>query len=92
MKNIKDIVIGLFAVIGFTAIVTGFTKDEVNGINQEIQQAPSILASPQSHVWEVIPVGMQAGFLLNKETGELKALNWKTGWNGVKMSDAELDN
>jgi len=32
------------------------------------------------------------GFLLNKETGELKALNWKTGWNGVKMSDAELDN
>ena len=34
----------------------------------------------------------QAGFLLNKETGELKALNWKTGWNGVKMSDAELDN
>jgi len=29
----------------------------------------------------------QAGFLLNKETGELKALNWKTGWNGVKMSD-----
>jgi hypothetical protein len=30
MKNIKDIVIGIFAVIGFAAIVTGFTKDVVN--------------------------------------------------------------
>ena len=88
MKNIKDIVIGIFAVIGFTAIETGFTNEK-----EEVEiQSPSILASPQSHVWEVIPVGMQAGFLLNKETGELKALNWKTGWNGVKMSDAELDN
>ena len=27
MKNIKDIVIGIFAVIGFAAIVTGFTNE-----------------------------------------------------------------
>ena len=38
MKNIKDIVIGIFAVIGFGAIVTGFTN--------EAQQ------TPESHVWE----------------------------------------
>jgi len=31
MKNIKDIVIGIFALIGFTAIVTGFTTES----NQE---------------------------------------------------------
>ena len=27
MKNIKDIVIGIFSVIGFAAIVTGFTNE-----------------------------------------------------------------
>ncbi len=27
MKNIKDIVIGIFAIIGFSAIVTGFTEE-----------------------------------------------------------------
>ena len=27
MKNIKDIVIGIFAVVGFAAIVTGFTNE-----------------------------------------------------------------
>jgi hypothetical protein len=51
MKNIKDIVIGIFAVIGFAAIVTGFTKDVVNWIDQEIQQDPSV---PDSRVWEGI--------------------------------------
>ena len=31
MKNIKDVIIGVFAVIGFAAIVTGFTNGvEVN--------------------------------------------------------------
>ena len=51
MNNIKDIVIGIFAVIGFAAIVTGFTKDVVNWIDQEIQQDPSV---PDSRVWEGI--------------------------------------
>ena len=27
MNNIKDIIIGIFAVIGFVAIVTGFTNE-----------------------------------------------------------------
>ena len=31
MKNIKELIIGVFAVIGFAAIVTGFTNEvEVN--------------------------------------------------------------
>ena len=86
MKNIKETIIGVFAVIGFLAIVSGFTT----GIKDEVEiQSSSILASPQSHVWEVVPVGMQAGFLLNKETGDLKLINWKTGWNGAKMTDPE---
>ena len=88
MKNIKDITISIFAVIGFVAIITGFTKNDSDGTVQE----SSILASPESHVWEVYPVGMQAGFLLNKKTGELKALNWKTGWNNVKVYKPEMAN
>lgn len=30
MKNIKDITISIFAVIGFVAIITGFTLDNTN--------------------------------------------------------------
>ena len=41
MKNIKDIVIGIFAVIGFAAIVTGFTN-ETNDPQY-----------PEAHVWEM---------------------------------------
>ena len=58
MKNIKNIVIGIFAVIGFGAIVTGFTN--------EAQQ------TTESHVWDIKTTGSgdTTGFLLNKETGE----------------------
>ena len=71
MKNIKDIVIGLFAVIGFTAIVTGFT-------NEAEQQV--IHTSPESHVWDHIvtgEVGLNGGLkahLYNKKTGEVKTI------------------
>tara|TARA_R110002096_G_C14645338_1_gene725942 strand:+ start:4457 stop:4696 length:240 start_codon:yes stop_codon:yes gene_type:complete len=64
MKNIKDIVIGIFAVVGFAAIVTGFT-------NEAVQEH----TVPESHVWGFSvnggnnpPVG---GYLFNKQTGEL---------------------
>ena len=42
--QIKDIVIGIFAVIGFTAVVMGFTNET------EPQQTHS---TPESHVWEM---------------------------------------
>ena len=57
MKNIKDIVIGIFAVIGFAAIVTGFTN--------EAEQEHTV---SESHVW----VLNNKGYLLNKQTGEVK--------------------
>ena len=62
MKNIKDIVIGLFAVIGFTAIITGFT-------NEAEQQV--IHTSPESHVWELTNVDGRA-YAINKTTGEVR--------------------
>lgn len=59
MKNIKDIVIGIFAVIGFGAVVTGFT-------NKAVQEH----SVPESHVWEV-KVFSGGGYLYNKQTSEV---------------------
>ena len=66
MKNIKDIVIGIFAVIGFTAIVTGFTN--------EAGQEPTF-GTPESHVWEVFTPEGSTAWLLNKQTGEIIGLD-----------------
>jgi len=74
MKNIKDVIIGVFAVIGFAAIVTGFTsiKDE------ETQQNPTILTSPESHIWEFSDLEEGRGtaksaiYIINKKTGEVR--------------------
>ena len=61
MKNIKNIVIGIFAVVGFAAIVTGFTNEAV--------QEHSV---PESHVWEMVVVSNAVSFLYNKQTGEVR--------------------
>ena len=63
MKNIKNIVIGIFAVIGFAAIVTGFTNESV--------QEPTF-GTPESHVWEMVGVNSAVSFLYNKQTGEVR--------------------
>ena len=68
MKNIKDIIIGVFAVIGFAAIVTGFTN--------EAEQEHTV---PESHVWEgIIEANDGIMHLYNKKTGEVRkyALGW----------------
>ena len=87
MKNIKDIVIGIFAVIGFTAIVTGFT-------NEAVQEH----TSPESHVWEHIITdsgvtlnGGHKAHLYNKKTGEVKTIvsyNQKKGGIVTYTTDA----
>ena len=66
MKNIKDIVIGIFAVIGFAAIVTGFT-------NESVQEH----TLTESHVWEGYAAGGSEGrfFTLNKITGEIRQMD-----------------
>ena len=61
MKNIKNIVIGIFAVIGFAAIVTGFT-------NESVQEH----TVPESHVWEMVGASSDVSFLYNKQTGEVR--------------------
>ena len=62
MKNIKDIVIGIFAVVGFAAILTGFT-------NEAVQEH----TVPESHVWELKATNTaQWMYAINKVTGEVK--------------------
>lgn len=70
--QIKDIVIGIFAVIGFTAVVMGFTNQT------EPQQVT--YGTPESHVWEFhlsdvssYEFGARSqAFAINKVTGEVR--------------------
>ena len=62
MKNIKDITILIFAIIGFYAILTGFTKEEQ-------------ITTPESHIWEfhmTSESNSTRAFSINKLTGEVR--------------------
>ncbi len=75
--QIKDIVIGIFAVIGFTAVVMGFTNQS------EPQQT---YGTPESHEWGLVVSETDTdAFLYNKKTGETWGLrrtgssqNWRS--------------
>lgn len=72
MKNIKDITISIFALIGFLVIITGFTNENENSV----QQSSSILATPESHVWHIAEFSNGSyTYMYNKETGELRVLS-----------------
>ena len=65
MKNIKETIIGVFAVIGFVVIASGFTT------NNEAQQPT--YGTPESHVWELKATNTaQWMYAINKVTGEVK--------------------
>ena len=66
MKNIKDITLSIFAIIGFLTILSSF--------NNQTQQTHSTV--PESHVWE-LNVGANGNgegraYLYNKITGEVR--------------------
>ena len=42
MKNIKDIIIGVFAVIGFAAIVTGFTNEAIQSNKIDVENKSTV--------------------------------------------------
>jgi len=65
-SQIKDIVIGIFAVIGFSAIVMGF--------NNPAEPQQVTYATPESHVWEVWGLDNDF-FMYNKVTGVVRKLN-----------------
>lgn len=67
MKNIKDITISIFAIIGFVFILSSFTNQS------EVQETHS---TPESHVWELVVGAYGNGegraYLYNKVTGEVR--------------------
>ena len=76
MKNIKDITISIFAIIGFVAIISGFT-------NQAEQSTQPTYGTPESHVWELQTDNSYA-YVLNKQTGEVRKY-FKLQKFGIKM-------
>ena len=67
MKNIKDITLSIFAIIGFISIITAF--------NTQPQQETH--GTPESHVWE-LHLGTfttHPTFAINKVTGEVRKYN-----------------
>ena len=86
-SQIKDIVIGIFAVIGFTAIVMGF--------NNPAEPQQVTYATPESHVWEFhlsdgsSSAGANNAFAINKVTGEVRKYN--TYYSGIEGKDADYN-
>jgi hypothetical protein len=69
MKNIKDITLSIFAVIGFVALLSSFTQ-EVVYTEKQISNG-----TPESHVWELIVAKHSSDdrvYGLNKVTGEVR--------------------
>ena len=83
-SQIKDIVIGIFAVIGFTAIVMGF--------NNPAEPQQVTYATPESHVWEFhlndisqYQFGTRAqAFAINKVTGEVRKYETEFSYVGKR--------
>ena len=70
MKNIKDITLSIFAIIGFVALLSSFTQ-EVVYTEKQISNG-----TPESHEWEAIAVDKGTNreelYMYNKVTGETK--------------------
>ena len=71
MKNIKDITLLAFAVIGFYTIITAFSSTESNQPQQVVN------GTPESHVWELVMGGSTnpRAYSINKVTGEVRKYN-----------------
>ena len=88
MKNIKDISLSIFAVIGFVAILSSFTQ-EVVYTEKQISNG-----TPESHVWSFhMNDGTEAGksfaFAINKKTGEVRKYETNFVWFGKQGSFGE---
>lgn len=79
MKNIKNIVIGISAVIGFTAILTGFTNEETSTVQQYEFDIITVIES-------VVPKGLGRSRMLAKT----EIVDYKPSTT-VRMEDGEKD-
>jgi hypothetical protein len=73
MKNIKDITLSIFAVIGFVAILSSFTQ-EVIYTEKQISNG-----TPESHQWKATEITSGgATYIYNTVTGEVYYLKGGT--------------
>ena len=79
MKNIKNIVIAISAVIGFTAILTGFTNEETSTVKQYEFEIVTVVES-------VVPKGLGRSRMLAKT----EIVDYKPSTT-VRMEDGEKD-
>ena len=79
MKNIKNIVIGISAVIGFTAIITGFTNEETSTVQQYEFEIVTVVES-------VVPKGLGRSRMLAKT----EIVDYKPS-TAFRMEDGEKD-
>jgi len=80
MKNIKDITISIFAIIGFAFLLSSFTP---NGAEETEQQ---VYGTPESHVWAMHNDGESSQsktYLYNKRTGDIRRIR-----GSFKIKDA----
>ena len=64
----KDVIIGIFAIVGFYTIVTGFNSPQETQTEQTI-----ITGTPESHQWEMVLKDTGSiYFLFNRVTGEVR--------------------
>ncbi|MDB9796370.1 hypothetical protein OAB55_00970 [Flavobacteriaceae bacterium] len=66
MKNIKDITISIFAIIGFAFVLSSFTNKETEETTQQVY------GTPESHVWTEAGQFSDRVIFLNKKTGEIR--------------------
>ena len=67
MKNIKDITISIFAIIGFAFLLSSFTPNDAEETTQQVY------GTPESHVWELKrQEDSRHAYLFNKVTGEVR--------------------
>ena len=85
MKNIKDITISIFAIIGFAFVLSSFTTNETEETTQQVY------GTPESHVWEfhtgTPAVGNAVAFSINKVTGEVR--KYDTMYTHIDSKDGE---
>lgn len=79
MKTSKDIAIGIFALIGFAAIITGFKSEEISTVQQYEYEIVTVVES-------VVPKGLGRSRMIAKT--EVVDYNSSTT---VRMEDGEKD-
>ena len=86
MKNIKDITLLAFAVVGFYTIITAFSSTKSNQPQQVVN------GTPESHVWEMHSTSntnSSFAFAINKVTGEVR--KYDTKYTGSKSERLMFD-